>query len=193
MKVSLVVRTSGKMFDKAIPVAGAQFLIGRDPQCNLRPSTPLVSGRHCAVLTSGDAVSVRDFNSTNGTFVNGERVAGERALRDGDRLRLGPLEFDIRLEASPAPPARRPVPGDEAAAALLLALDDGTDAVPRKLLDENAIPAGTTLMDMPAPKAPEPTPVSQSKGGGQSPKNPLGDTSTAATNLLQKYLRRRGT
>lgn len=201
MKVSLVVRTAGRMQGKAVPVAGTQFLIGRDPQCQLRPATPLVSGRHCAVVVRGDAVSVRDFESTNGTFVNDERVTGERALGDGDRLRLGPLEFDVRLEpsATTATPAgvRQVSADDEAAAALLLALQDDRDSkVPAGAVDEYGVPSGTTLMDMTAPtpedlpSGPDRSPPQPKKGTPKPPKKATADTSTAATDLLQKYLRR---
>jgi hypothetical protein len=49
MKLSLVVLTPGKMEGKSIPITLSQFLIGRDPQCHLRPASALVSKRHCAL------------------------------------------------------------------------------------------------------------------------------------------------
>ena len=62
---------------------------------------PSVSGRHCEVRTLGDNLVVRDLLSTNGTFVNDERVQGEHELQDGDRLKIGPLEFRIALNVDP--------------------------------------------------------------------------------------------
>ena len=136
MKLSLVVLNPGKMEGKAIPVTLSQFLIGRDPQCQLRPASPLISKRHCAVLVRGEQAFVRDFDSTNGTFVNGQAVKGERELHNDDRLKVGPLDFRVALEAqvpvskpTPVPEAKAPAgsPDDEAAAALLLSVaDDGT-------------------------------------------------------------------
>src|SRR5262245_7004161 len=70
MKLSLVVMTAGKSQGQAIPVTLAQFVIGRDPQCNLRPASAVISKRHCALLVQDGRVAIRDFNSTNGTFVN---------------------------------------------------------------------------------------------------------------------------
>jgi pSer/pThr/pTyr-binding forkhead associated (FHA) protein len=93
MKLSLIVLTPGKTQGKAIAISLSQFLIGRDPHCQLRPASPMISNRHCALLTRGGKVFVRDFESTNGTFVNQERVRGEKALKHGDHLRLGPLSF----------------------------------------------------------------------------------------------------
>ena len=131
MKLSLIVLTPGKTQGKAIPISLSQFLIGRDPHCQLRPASPMISNRHCALLTRGGKVFVRDFESTNGTFVNQERVRGEKGLKHGDHLRLGPLEFRVELvgpldvdQPTPLPSGKSeaPVGEDEAAAALLLEL-----------------------------------------------------------------------
>ena len=71
---------------------------------------------------------MRDLGSDEGTFLNGEKVSDDSALRDGDRLKVGTLEFGIRLDArrmKPAAPALAQgsvgFMDDEEAAALLLA------------------------------------------------------------------------
>ena len=43
MKLSLVVVTAGKAAGQSIPIPSAQFIIGRDPQCNLRPASAMIS------------------------------------------------------------------------------------------------------------------------------------------------------
>lgn len=103
MKVSLVV-AQGVHEGKAIPIPLAEFLIGRDPQCQLRPASQAISKQHCGVLTRGDQVFVKDFGSTNGTFVNGEPVTGEVEVKHNDLIKAGPLEFKLRIER-PAPKA----------------------------------------------------------------------------------------
>jgi len=70
MKISLVVLSTGSAAGKALPINAAQFIIGRDPGCNLRPASAMISKRHCAVIVKNNQVFVRDFDSTNGTFVN---------------------------------------------------------------------------------------------------------------------------
>jgi len=55
-----------------------------------------VSSHHAEILLRGQDVVVRDLNSTNGTFINGERVEGEAVLKPGQILRLGTI--DMRLE-----------------------------------------------------------------------------------------------
>ena len=54
------------------------------------------SSLHARVESRGDGVWVQDLESTNGTFVNGERVLGARRISPGDVLRVG--ETDLRLE-----------------------------------------------------------------------------------------------
>jgi pSer/pThr/pTyr-binding forkhead associated (FHA) protein len=100
MKVDLVVEHPRKMAGKTIRITLPQILIGRDPECQIRPSSATVSKKHCAVLVLGGQAFIHDFNSTNGTFVNDERVEGERELRDGDRLRIAGLEFRVALSES---------------------------------------------------------------------------------------------
>src|SRR6478735_6301765 len=108
MKLSLVV-AQGVHAGKVIPVTSAEFVIGRDPQCQLRPASPAISKQHCVLAVREGKAYIRDCGSTNGTFVNGEQVAAEREVNTGDRLKVGPLEFDIRIEAGvPAPAAARP-------------------------------------------------------------------------------------
>lgn len=107
MKLSLVVQTPGPNQGKVLEIKLSQFVIGRDPQCHLRPASPKISNRHCAVLQRDNKVFVRDFESINGTFVNDEQVTGEVELHDGDRLKMGPLLFEVKIEV--AAPVNRPV------------------------------------------------------------------------------------
>ena len=79
MKLSLVV-DDGVHKGKVIPIPLKQFLIGRDAQCHLRPASPLISKRHCALLVQGEKIFVRDFDSTNGTLLNSRPVKGERQM-----------------------------------------------------------------------------------------------------------------
>jgi predicted component of type VI protein secretion system len=128
MKLSLVVLTSGKQEGKTLPIGQlSQFLIGRDPQCHLRPASAAISKRHCALIQRDGKVFVRDFDSTNGTFVNEEQIKGEVELHHDDKLRVGPLLFAVQVESTsvgkPTPPpatkkpaqARTPAPAPAAA------------------------------------------------------------------------------
>src|ERR1700682_576705 len=116
MKLTLVVLTPGKGEGKVIPITQSPFVIGRDPQCHLRPASPIISKRHCALVVQGRNVSVRDFDSTNGTFVNGEQGAGEVELCHEHRWQVGPLAFQVRLEAGVSVSQPTPLPPSKVAA-----------------------------------------------------------------------------
>lgn len=86
-----------------------KFFIGRAEECHLRPQSDLISRDHCAIIAEDAQVWIRDFGSKNGTFVNGERVRGEQPLKNGDRLKVGPLEFEVVLSTSVGGAKRPPV------------------------------------------------------------------------------------
>jgi pSer/pThr/pTyr-binding forkhead associated (FHA) protein len=119
MKLSLVVLTEGKQRGKVLNITLAQFLIGRDPQCHLRPASPMISKRHCALIQRDGKAFIRDFDSTNGTLVNEQPVKGEVELHHDDQLKVGPLLFAVRMEANP--PVNRPTPAPPTKSAVALA------------------------------------------------------------------------
>lgn len=108
MKLSLVVLTPGANQGKVLEIKLTQFVVGRDPQCHLRPASPMISKRHCALLQREDKAFVRDFDSTNGTFVNNAPVKGEVELHNNDQLKIGPLMFTVLIET--ITPVNRPTP-----------------------------------------------------------------------------------
>lgn len=197
MRLSLTLRSPGPWQGRAIHVYRSPFVIGRDPQCQLRAAHPLVAGRHCEILLRQGRLYVRDLGGAEGTFVNGERLRGLTALRDGDRLRVGPLEFETRLQASdpaasptPAvavPQHRRPSAETVAAgveddiAAMLLASGDGEGPS-----DGGAY--SPTLRGAAARQAPaaDPTAVG-AKAAKPTPRTGPMDTASAARSLLAKY------
>jgi len=116
MKFTLLVLTAGKQAGKKLEIKVSPFLIGRDPECHLRPASPLISKKHCAFTQRGGKVYIQDFESTNGTLVNGEPIDGECELKNNDKIKVGPIEFEVVLEvaekkaaAAPAKKAAAPV------------------------------------------------------------------------------------
>lgn len=91
---------SGRSAGQELKVPAKKFLIGRAEDCHLRPHSDLVSRHHCALLVEEGFCAVRDFGSKNGTLVNEERVVGQRELHNGDRLKVGVLEFEVQLTSS---------------------------------------------------------------------------------------------
>ena len=67
---------------------------------------PSVSGHHCEIILRGTDVVVRDLNSTNGTFINGEQIK-EGVLKPGQILRLGQVELRLEDGTTPAPSGKK--------------------------------------------------------------------------------------
>lgn len=65
---------------------------------------PSVSSHHCEILLSGSEVVIRDLNSTNGTFINGQQIT-EAALKPSQILRLGQVEVRLEGDQGAAVPA----------------------------------------------------------------------------------------
>lgn len=71
--------------------------IGRDEDCDIAmPADTFMSGRHARIEVRPGGAAIVDTNSTNGVFVNGKRVQGERSLRDGDRIQAGNTVLETR-------------------------------------------------------------------------------------------------
>jgi len=202
MKLSLVVLSEGKAQGQSIPITLPQFLIGRNNDCHMRPTSPMISKRHCALLVKGGKAFVRDLGSTNGTFVNEELLKGERKLENDDTLRIGPLQFRVALEATP--PVNKPTPpppqvtvgagasDEDDVAAMLLSLQDEGETPPVKT-DEDGVAAGTTIhMLPPLPEDPSGMPPGEKPPDKKAPppKKEVGNTSAAAAAILEKYTRR---
>lgn len=66
----------------------APFVIGRDPNCDLVIANGKISSRHVQLIYQNGQIIVIDLQSTNGTFVNGQRMLGESRLQVGDSLSL---------------------------------------------------------------------------------------------------------
>ncbi|MEN6406663.1 MAG: FHA domain-containing protein [Thermoguttaceae bacterium] len=96
MEVTLVV-VGGKQGGKKIPVTGPKYLVGRSQDCHLRLQSGMISRKHCVLMMHGDNATIEDCGSTNGTFVNGERIEKPQDLKAGDRIKIAALEFEVHL------------------------------------------------------------------------------------------------
>ena len=69
-----LVSINGRNPGREVPLANGTFRIGRDRDCQLRPTSGAISPRHCEFAVSPEGVRVRDLMSRSGTFVNGSRI-----------------------------------------------------------------------------------------------------------------------
>jgi len=93
----VVVASSALTPGDAYEVDSSAVTVGRGSNNDLPlPDDEFASARHARIEPRRDGVYVEDIGSTNGTFVNGIRLARERRLADGDIVRVG--ETDLRYE-----------------------------------------------------------------------------------------------
>src|SRR6266478_1772845 len=88
----------GKPHGSFLDFPEGEFVVGRGPECHVRPNSELISRQHCLLRIHGAHVHVRDLGSTNGTLVNGKLLVEELALVHGDILQLGPLVLELVLQ-----------------------------------------------------------------------------------------------
>lgn len=89
---------TGRAYELKVPTT----TVGRVSDNAFEIPEASVSSHHAEIELRGTQVIVRDLNSTNGTFIAGERINGEAVLRPGQILRLGTV--DMRLETGDAAP-----------------------------------------------------------------------------------------
>lgn len=89
-----------------IQVQPPSAIVGRDPASAIPLQDPLVSWRHAEFTISGQSVYLRDLGSGSGTWINNMPVAMPKALRDGDKIRIGSTELLIRVVHASADGAR---------------------------------------------------------------------------------------
>ena len=86
---------------REIPLIGDEFLIGRGEDCNLCIYELEVSRHHCIIRFRGGEATAADLGSSNGTYVNGQRVVSQVALRTGDEIKLGNSRYVLDLGDDP--------------------------------------------------------------------------------------------
>jgi pSer/pThr/pTyr-binding forkhead associated (FHA) protein len=100
VEVTLVaVKADGSQHE--VVMKRARLVIGRKKECDIRIPVPSVSREHCEVRVESGKVIVRDLGSSNGTYINRERVQ-ESELKPGQLIGVGPAVFVLRVDGKPA-------------------------------------------------------------------------------------------
>ena len=94
----LLVRTDGQT--GILHLLGKRTTIGRTPDNDVHLDAEFISRHHAVALRAGAKTVIEDLNSTNGTYVNGQRV-NRRTLKDGDLVTLGKTEFRYSVNKPP--------------------------------------------------------------------------------------------
>lgn len=92
-----LVVTDGSMRGTSIPLNENGLLIGRNPECSLVIDDDFASGRHLRIAPGEDGNwYADDLNSTNGTFLNNQRIGTAARLEPGIPIRIGKTIFELR-------------------------------------------------------------------------------------------------
>jgi pSer/pThr/pTyr-binding forkhead associated (FHA) protein len=95
--VRLLERDAQMQLVREVVIGQEEFLIGRGADCDLRLRDEAASRHHCLLRFSDRGADVCDMQSSNGTYVNGQRVISQQELHTGDVLRVGSATFLIDL------------------------------------------------------------------------------------------------
>jgi len=82
--------------------------VGRVEDNTFQIAEGSISSHHCEILKQGEDYLIRDLNSTNGTFIDGEQIT-EAVLKPGHLLRLGQVEVRLETGAGGAAAAKKPL------------------------------------------------------------------------------------
>ena len=74
----------------------ASMTIGRAPECELRIEDTYASQQHARLFAKNSSWFVEDLGSTNGTFVNDQKLAAPAMLQPGDKVRVGQTVMELR-------------------------------------------------------------------------------------------------
>lgn len=103
----LVVLSEG-MTGRSYELSTVLTTVGRLEDNTFQIPEPSVSSHHCEFMLRGSDVIIKDLNSTNGTFINGQRVTGEATVKPGQIIRLGQVEIRLEGEQAAQPPKKLP-------------------------------------------------------------------------------------
>lgn len=73
---------------REIDLLDGENIVGRDGEAAIRLNAPGISRRHARIIVAAERVTIEDLGSKNGTYVQGERIAGVKELHDGDEIRV---------------------------------------------------------------------------------------------------------
>src|ERR1700683_2708220 len=109
MEIALVMfRADGER--RKFAVKRNMTVIGRREDCDLRIPLGDVSRKHCRLIRDGDVIRIEDLGSSNGTYVDGEKVK-DGTLFAGSSVRVGPVTFVVQIDGVPAEEELKPTPG----------------------------------------------------------------------------------
>jgi adenylate cyclase len=149
-----------------VVLQGPRVVIGRSSRCDLTLADDSISRNHAELILGPDGWTLRDLDSRNGIEVNGRRLS-QRALRDGDQLKIGSVAMQCEITGGPA------------AAPDVVIDDTKTEPPPRAVIEMD------TMLPLLAQIAPAPERPPESEKGAKPRPPPL---ESEASKQLRKRL-----
>ena len=81
--------------DKEFPLVKDEMVIGRDTASDIVISDAEISRRHARIYKLGDSYMIEDLGSTNGTWIDGEKINGPTVLMAGAKLQIGRTSLEL--------------------------------------------------------------------------------------------------
>ena len=163
--------------------------VGRSRTCDISVGHPSISRRHVLLAAGGGKILLRDLGSSNGTFINGERVQGTGELRQGDALGLGDADLKVRVvNRSAFETVRMAAQPIEEHGEATLFLQKASENLAQEAMDlDPAVPEApqerTSPWAAPAPAPAPPGPPAQPAEARQAAPQPAALRPTPATDL----------
>ncbi|MDD3732291.1 MAG: SpoIIE family protein phosphatase [candidate division Zixibacteria bacterium] len=136
-----LVGTDGTRFYSWILEPG-RYTIGRKKECDFCVPHKTISRNHARldVNENGEEIFLTDLDSHNGTTINGSRLIGRKAVREGDRLMFGDTEFRLTLQdktdSAAGIPARARLSENEPVKSVFLSINEALKPLPTKVTEK---------------------------------------------------------
>ena len=103
--MAVLITLHGPDTGRQFPLSGERTILGRNVDCSVCLTGKQISRQHAQILHHNDKHYLEDLNSSNGTYVNGKRIAPNVPVPivESDRFHIGPYQFAIRSSPTPAP------------------------------------------------------------------------------------------
>jgi DNA-binding winged helix-turn-helix (wHTH) protein len=90
---------------REMPLMNGANVIGRAEDATLRIDSPGVSRHHARILVSDGHARIEDYQSKNGTYLNGTRLSASAPLADGDEIQVGRVVLIVKIASATSPTA----------------------------------------------------------------------------------------
>ncbi len=103
LETAVVLRYEGAELAR-VTLPPGEYVIGRSPEVAIFAETPLLSRRHAQLNIEQDQIFLQDLGSSNGTFVDNQRISDSTRIDPGEPIRLGDVDLEIHRSIEPALP-----------------------------------------------------------------------------------------